>query len=104
MQVPVPAGGLHIFFRGYEQLPRQILNLKKDKKKNRLSDKRFFRTESKETVLQKKHYTHSVMEATQAQSTMSSAEQPRETSLKGLRSPCTSGPMAVAPARRSVAL
>ena len=49
-------------------------------------------------------YTHSVMEATQAQSTISSGLQPRETSLNGLRKPCTSGPIAVAPASRSVAL
>ncbi len=50
------------------------------------------------------YHTHSVMEATQAQSTISSGLQPRETSLNGLRKPCTSGPIAVAPASRSVAL
>ena len=49
-------------------------------------------------------YAHSVMAATAAQSTISSTEQPRETSVKGLRRPWIRGPMAVAPARRSVAL
>ena len=47
---------------------------------------------------------HSVVAATAVQSTISLAEQPRETSQNGRRKPCISGPMAVAPASRSVAL
>src|SRR5512137_1426422 len=47
---------------------------------------------------------HSVIAATAAQSTMSSTEHPRETSLNGRRRPWISGPIAAAPARRSVAL
>ena len=42
--------------------------------------------------------------AMQATSTMSSALHPRERSMNGFSSPCTSGPRAVAPARRSVSL